>query len=305
MPHPSESIPPKTLISQTFFQHKQHTKSLTIKKERGQLGTTPCRSECAESRVSHSILQPCGKHHPVLCHRGEAPHTLTYYRKHTKHSLERVREVSRAPHPAEASALSPASVTSPCSPASTTPILGLLTTHPHSVKHHRLHSATNQHAQGLTAKSERGQICTTPNRSKCNQSPVRHTLAQICTQHHKNHKSHQGRSTQMNTMNPLLFLAGDVFLPVCQTGFQKIEKVIGFVRLPTITDHTPCTPQKNSPSRVRDVSCSPHPAKASALSPESVTPSFNPTSKNMQSGMASQEKNTDRLNTSLNRVRIE
>ena len=48
----------KTISTQQSPEQEQ-IQSLTSKSERGQLGTTPCRSQGTKTRVSHSLLQHC------------------------------------------------------------------------------------------------------------------------------------------------------------------------------------------------------------------------------------------------------
>ena len=97
------------------------TISLTLKTKRGHLCATPRRRKCLKPRVGHSLWQICIHtiHTQVTSHYNHSPslsHTLTLsiHRNTTTnttsttitkyHSQERVREVSCAPHPADASA---------------------------------------------------------------------------------------------------------------------------------------------------------------------------------------------------------
>ena len=88
------------------------------------------------------------------------------------HSRERERDVSRTPHPAEASAWSPASVTS--SLISASPSRVMLTPQEIDITYMILDNH-NVKIPALTPQSERGQLCATACRYKCTKSRVRHS----------------------------------------------------------------------------------------------------------------------------------
>ena len=108
------------------IEQESHTKALTSEVERGQMCSTPCGGKCTQSSVSH--IQPCinnarsgitteQKH---LLRKSIRLHTLDRARMPNNRLPQRVKECSCTPHPANASALSPASVTPSCKPVSTT-----------------------------------------------------------------------------------------------------------------------------------------------------------------------------------------
>ena len=138
----------------TYSTFECHTFTLTSQSERGQLCPATCRSKCNQSSVSHPLLQPCIHNmniflsHPKVTHRHtnvtcmsmrevhnsmqactikhieivrekENSQCFHHSKHHTNHSQDSVREISVAPHPADASAVSPASVTPSSNSAST------------------------------------------------------------------------------------------------------------------------------------------------------------------------------------------
>ena len=135
-------------------------------------------------------------------------------------------------------------------------------THSHSLTHsltipiHR-NATTNTHINNnhtitLTTKSERGKLRPTPGRCKCLQSRVSNFLLQPCI---------NTTQTQLTSHHNL-----SLALSLTYSQYQSIGTPLLTHTFTTITQYL-------SPHRVREVSCAPHPADASACSPESVTPS--------------------------------
>ena len=116
---------------------------------------------------------------------------------------------------------------------------------------HTTNTRINNHTTSHTFKSERGQLHATPGRRQDTKSRVSHSLLQICI-----HTVH----THPITPQPLsLFLSISLSFPRSLFRSQCQST-------PTLATHPSTTTitQYHSLTRVRDVSCAPHPADARA-----------------------------------------
>ena len=218
-----------------------HTISLTLQSERGQLCATPSRRKCFKSRVSHCILQiyihtnhtqfTSHPNHsiplPMSNHRNTFPKrkpTIPQYR-----SPRSERERSDVRHTRQTQVLEvqrqslPSSTLHQHHPHTTNITPQSLFTHSlihnsNPSQHHYQHKHNNNHITPLTLKSEKGKMCATPRRRKCFKSRVSHSFSQICihtihtilTSHHNHSFTHNINPSQhftnTNIYNPSILL---------------------------------------------------------------------------------------------------